>query len=356
LKLATAACAVVAAVVVPTAAAATTRYVSPSGQDVGNCTASPCRTIGYALTQASNRDTVLVAPGTYAEAVDVTKTVNLVGASGGSVIDATGHDNGVVITSPGTTMRGFTVEHATFEGIVVQGTHGVLVQNNRVANNDLGPCPETFDDCGEALHLNGVTSSIVRGNLVQDNVGGILLTDEAGPTSHNLITDNSVLDNTKDCGITLASHYFSMSAAATASQGGVYDNTVLHNDSERNGAAGIGVFTGPPGAAAYRNVVAGNVAIGNGAGGIDLHSNAPFQYLNDNVVVNNVVGSNGPDDETDGPVGISIFSVLIPIQKTVVAANRISHEQYGIYTLNAVKTGGLPSNKFADVTVPVSIH
>ena len=54
-------------------------------------------------------------------------------------------------------------------------------------NDAAGPfdplCINQPDDCGEALHLQTVTGSTVSGNLVQDNVGGILLTDEDGPTA-----------------------------------------------------------------------------------------------------------------------------------------------------------------------------
>jgi len=59
------------AVVVPPG---TTRYVAPNGQDSGNCTssASPCRTIQYAVNQAASGDTILVAAGvyTYEQGVD----------------------------------------------------------------------------------------------------------------------------------------------------------------------------------------------------------------------------------------------------------------------------------------------
>jgi hypothetical protein len=42
---------------------------------------------------------------------------------------------------------------------------------------------------------------------------------------------------------------------------------------------------------------------------------------------------------------------------TVISANRISDERYGIVTLNAVQLSGLPSNKYdSSVAVPVSVH
>jgi parallel beta-helix repeat protein len=363
-------CAAVIALVMTAAAGAagTTRYVSPTGTDAGDCTASPCRTITYAVGQANAGDTISVAAGTYAESVSVTKTLTLIGHD--ATIDAAGQTsppNAIVISgadAAGTLVSGFMVENAGLEGIFAVQTSNITVANNRVLDNDAyGPfnplCADQPDDCGEAIHLQSVTDSTVSGNLVQDNVGGILLTDEDGPTSGNTIGNNSVLDNTLDCGITLASHHFSLVAAAAPDVAGVYENQVLHNTANGNGAAGIGVFAGPPGAAAWGNVVVGNTARNNGAAGLMIHSHTPFQYVNDNVLVNNTLSGNGIDEDNpvdDAPTAISVFSAVIPIPHTVIAANRISSEHYGIVTLNAVNLSGLPSNKFDGVPVPISVH
>jgi parallel beta-helix repeat protein len=349
-------------------AAGTTRYVSPTGTDTGTCTASPCQTITYAVGQASSGDTISVAPGTYAESVVVTKTLALVGHN--ATIDAAGQTappNGVVISgagAAGTSLTGFTVMNAGLEGVFVLETSGVTIASNTVVNNDAyGPfnplCVDQPDDCGEAIHLQSVTGSTVSKNLVQNNVGGILLTDENGPTSGNVIRDNRVLDNTLDCGITLASHWFQLGAPAAPNVAGVYQNLVLHNTSNGNGAAGIGVFAGPPGAAAWGNSVIGNTAMHNGLPGVAIHSHTPFQNIEDNVVVNNTVAADGPDEDIpgdDGPTGISILSAVDPIRQVTVAANRISDEEFGIFAFNAPRISGLPSNKFNSVTTPVTTH
>jgi hypothetical protein len=348
-----------------TGAPASTRYVSPTGTDAGNCTVSACRTIGYAVGQAIPGDTVSVAAGTYPESVTLTKQLALVG--GGATIDAAGFDNGVVISgagSAGSEVRGFTVKNAGLEGIFAVQTSRLTIAGNTVINNDtygvFSPqCINQPDDCGEAVHLQTVTDSTVSHNLVRDNVGGILLTDENGPTSGNTISDNQVLDNVEDCGITLASHYFQLGAPVAPAVGGVYENQVLHNTSNGNGAAGIGVFAGPPGAAAWGNVVVGNTAMNNGLPGVAIHSHTPFQNVNDNVIANNTLAGNGPDDDIpgdDADTGIGVFSAVIPIAHTVISANRISDEHYGIFTLNAVTLSGLPSNKFDGVAVPISIN
>jgi Right handed beta helix region len=370
LVLASAACLALAQTAVVAAHGSTsTHRVSPSGADTGDCTAAPCRTINYAVGKASAGDKISVSAGTYREAVTVTKRLRLVGHH--ATIDAAGQTtppNGVVISgaaAAGSSLRGFTVKNAGLEGIFVWKTSRITIEQNRLIDNDAyGPfhplCVAQPDDCGEALHLQSVTKSIVTENLVKDNVGGILLTDEDGPTYGNVISRNRVLNNTKDCGITLASHWFDLSGAAAPGVAGVYKNLVAHNVSNGNGAAGIGIFAGPPGAAAWGNKVVGNTVRNNGFAGVMIHSHTPLQNANGNVIVGNVLSGNGADDDNpvdDGPTGISLFSAVVPIAHTVIAENRISHEHYGINTLNAVQFKGLRSNHFArSVDVPIAIH
>lgn len=369
-----------------TLASATTRYVSTHGEDTGGCVVKACRSIGYAVGQAAAGDTIKVGAGTYREAITIDKKLTLDGGgqpldadddgehhehhehrAKNATIDASGSDNGVVITggaASGTVLRGFTIENAGLEGVFARQTSNLTIADNVLRANDAyGPfSPQCFgspDDCGEALHLQSVTNSIVSGNFVHDNVGGILLTDEDGPTSGNLITQNRVLNNTEDCGITLASHYFQLGAPVSPDTGGVYLNQVLHNTSSGNGAAGIGVFAGPPGAAAWGNVVIGNVANDNGLPGVAIHSHTPFQNANDNVIAYNSLSGNGPDDDANTvlPTGIAVFSAVVPIQHTTIAYNEIRKEHYGIFTVKAVTLTGLTTNTFAhSVDVPISQH
>ncbi len=63
-----------------------------------------------------------------------------------------------------------------------------------------GPAP---GDCGEGFHFIHVAYSRISGNHVADNSGGVLLSDDLGPTHNNLVNDNVVTNNASDCGITV---------------------------------------------------------------------------------------------------------------------------------------------------------
>jgi LPXTG-motif cell wall-anchored protein len=361
-------------------------YVSPGGSDAtgsGSRTA-PYQTIGKALSVAPAGGTVIVEPGTYRASLSITRAVTLEsdptgGGAAGTVVDATGQENALVIQGPGaagSVIEGLAFENALKAGVVVVKTSHVTIENSVVANNDQSckgykdcanpgsnngippgvpgsnvpagaqpmtptnaiPCgTQDGEDC-EALHLMAVTDSTIKGNTVENNLdGGIYLTDEIGPTSGNTISDNQVLNNQVDCGITLASH--NPKSVANPAAGGVYDNTVSGNTVKHNGGAGILIATPLPGGAIYGNTVTGNTAENNGMPGIALKGHAPRQRLAGNVISGNTVSGNGPDDDAQaifkgqqaGGVGIELFSVASPATGTVVQHNTVRNERYGLW-------------------------
>jgi nitrous oxidase accessory protein NosD len=363
------------------AAAAKTLYVSPTGNDSHACTlAAPCKTIGHAVAKARKGDAVNVAHGTYAEQVTLTKDITVVGVAG-PVVNAAGQANGFLIKGPGAAgavVRGFVVKGATFEGILAMSTSRVTISSNVVRNNNQGgnattktgecaPAGQVPGDCGEGLHLMSVTNSHVVGNTVDGNAGGILLTDELGPTARNVISRNSVVNNLFDCGITVAGH----STKAVSSTGtpqpkvaGIYNNTISQNVTNGNGikgeGAGILLAAGGPGSGVYNNVVSNNTANGNGLAGVTLHSHAPGQDLNGNKIINNKLGNDGLDSASEAEfgengltVGILVGSGATMLKGTVITGNTITNVHYGIYTKN-VPTMKLKSNKFSKVTIALT--
>lgn len=333
-------------------AAGATFCVNPTG--AGGC----ANAIQAAVLQASANDIIQVAPGTYRESVTITKPLNLIGANRQSVIiNANGRPNGIYVDGldnaglANVTISGFTVENAQFEGILVTNASSVLIENNIITNNNKsldvsgGTCPgiaafETNegDDCGQGLHLMGVDHSTVTGNTMQNNAGGMLISDETGPNHDNLISNNTVIGNIYDCGITLASH--TQAAPLTAPQGiyhiVVSGNTVMYNGIAGPGGSGVGIFASSPGTSNQGNSVINNELIGNGHPGVSLHSHAPHQTLADNIIVGNHIANNGPDDSTTGPTGISVIGVLepagtpLPVSGTVISGNVIEQESIDV--------------------------
>jgi parallel beta-helix repeat protein len=319
-------------------------------------------TIGAAVSAAAAGDTIKVSSGTYKEDVVITKTLFLIGADEGTtIIDATGKANGIFVNgmsaapNPGIAevgISGFTVKNANFEGILVANATTTTIWGNHVTTNNKSlvisstlDCPglpmfETNedDDCGEGIHLMGVDHSTVADNQVDQNSGGILLTDETGPNHDNIISGNTVVNNPYDCGITLASHGRSPSLPMGLPFG-LYHNTISKNQSSNNGAlvpgagAGVGIFAPFPGTTNSGNVVVGNTLTYNGLPGVTMHNHAaspmaPPVNMNDNMIIGNTITRNGTDTldaATPGPTGINIFSVA-PITGTVISQNTIGQE------------------------------
>jgi hypothetical protein len=373
-----------------------TLVAAPHGTGTSCTRSSPCG-IRTAVHKAGDGDTVVVTRGTYhASGLTITHRVRVVG-QGRPVIDATVgtptqvNARGLIVKgagAAGTRISGLVVTNATEEGILAQSTHDITITGNVVQGNDRGLTAQKFDecapagpvpgDCGEGLHLMSVTGSLVKDNLVRRNAGGILLTDELGPTARNVIAGNRVLDNIPDCGITIAGHNPNAVSATTGrrqpAMAGIYNNLVIGNVSNRNGGtgegAGILMAGGAPFSGVYGNWIVRNAASGNGLSGITVHQHFPGD-LNDNVLVGNRLGTNNLVGDRDfTPADTQTTGILVaaggfpgtpasappagPIKGTVIAQNSISHNHFGIWTLNTRAT--IFGNHFHDVAVPVARH
>lgn len=341
--------------------AAATLCVNPGG--TGGCKS----TISAAVAAASAGDIIKVATGTYKEDVVLTQSVSLVADDHQKPkIDAEGLSNGIFVNGmsaapdagiSGIVISGFEVENAKYEGILVANASDITILGNHVHDNDRAldigaatcngiPGFETNEgeDCGEGIHLMGVQHAFVVQNDVGYNAGGILISDETGPSHLNLISNNDVHDNPYDCGITMASHAPAVTNPLVMGSYGVTNNTVTGNISNHNGyqvpgaGAGVGIFAPFPGTKASGNTVVSNKLTNNGQPGVSMHNHAwapapaPPVDLNDNVIVGNYIAGNAPDAgdaATPGPTGINLYSVA-PVWGTIVSENIIEDESVGV--------------------------
>jgi nitrous oxidase accessory protein NosD len=348
----------------------------------------------------------------YHGGVVVTKDLTLRGF--GAVIDASSAPggNGVQIVGPGgsgSSVEGFRIVGAKFEGILVgtapvaptttDGTpvntgqpvsdvridHNVIVHDDGGFGSTAGQCfstPQAPGDCGEAVHLVSVTDSVVSDNYVANNAGGILLTDEFGPTSDNVVRRNVSVNNTGDCGITLAGHNPGAVNPATGQPtgaAGVFDNLIEDNIATGNGVlgqgAGILMGGGAPFAGVYGNVIRGNFTRGNGLAGVTIHQHL-IGDLNGNVVEDNTLIHDNVDGDFDfaaaaaaqttgilvasgSPPGPALPPFLVPgtIKNTVIRGNRIFDDSVGIWTLGVdPATTTIAHNFFGPGVTPISVN
>lgn len=347
--------------------------------------ACPFSTIGAAVAAASPGDVVQVTRGTYQEDVIIGKAITLTSNDNHTIIDATGLSNGIYIDgmdNPGlaaVVVSGFTVQNANFEGILVTNASTVTVSGNQVLHNDLSlhistdtctgsPAFETSEgaDCGEGVHLSGVDHSIIANNVISNNSGGILISDDTGATHDNLIMGNTVSDNPFDCGITLASHIRYSPTPGPPSAAGVFHNTITGNTSQHNGyelpgaGAGVGLFAPAPFNKTYANVVVGNYLKDNGLPGVAFHAHSPGADVDDNVIANNTIIRNGADTAdtaTPGTTGINVSGgdngsgmPLAVITGTLIAGNTIQQEDIGVVTKTDAFTAVQLNNFFGLTT------
>ncbi|GMA66127.1 hypothetical protein [Alicyclobacillus fastidiosus] len=95
-------------------------YVSTTGSDTSGTgtQVSPFATINTALSKVATNGTVIVEPGTDKGMVTITKPVTLESdptasnATANTVIDGTGQNHAVLITSSDVTVQGLTMENA----------------------------------------------------------------------------------------------------------------------------------------------------------------------------------------------------------------------------------------------------
>ena len=376
-----------AVIAVPAAAASTVRsaptvYVAVHGSAAASdrgCGSAAYSSIQAGVSAAGAGGVVVVCGGTYDEDVTVPVPVSLVG-KGRPRIDATGKINGITVTAPGVRVSGFQVTGAIGEGILVDSVNKATIEHNVVSGNDRGglpvnPVSNSYPecqaqggvpgDCGEGIHLMGSSDSVVAGNVVTGNSGGILLSDETGPTAHNRITANVVAGNLFDCGVTVVGHNPGGAPAGVPAPktAGVYANVISGNTISGNGTkgegAGVVLATGLPGGAVYDNTVEHNAISGNGISGVTVHSHVAGQFLNGNVVTQNLITVNNLDGDNDFAPHVDdqttgvLVATVAPLAIDVVG-NKIAGDHFGIWTTGPATVTHAHDNFFLGDAQPVA--
>ena len=155
------------------------RYVATTGIDTGNCInpSSPCKTITYAIGQASDGETVHVAAGTYNEQLTINKNNLVIQSTDGAAttiinLGQPSETTGIWILGNGITFSGFTVQgisptpsHAQY-AIRVRGSDNHIL-NNIIIGNPSRDWWSAEEDSG--INLDGTSTTETANNIIENN-------------------------------------------------------------------------------------------------------------------------------------------------------------------------------------------
>ena len=171
------------------AAAPATLNVETDGTDSGDCVSSACATIQYAVNQATAGDTIEVGPGTFAEAVTVSKEVSLRGANAGIAGEDSSRGAETVIDgSTGTALR-ISAAGVSVDGFTVTGEAGGIyatAADRLYVRNDIVRSAK-----GRGLTLASESAAVmIERNVIDGLIYGV--TTAGGEYQYLRIADNSI--------------------------------------------------------------------------------------------------------------------------------------------------------------------
>jgi CSLREA domain-containing protein len=203
-------------------------------------------------------------------------------------------------------------------GVIMEGGSGHIVRHNSFDTN-LGPAIAIGE---ELIPTNGV---LVEHNEIIEGVGGILVSSSDGAQIRY-----NIVRGTSGPGVTLelATHSVVRGNDLRGNQGGIAveestDNLIEANNASEQLGSGIEI-----GSLSFDNIVRGNTASLNGGEGIQVEDSAPNGR--ENVIEDNVADGNGGD-------GISIEGVGVILARNTAKLNG----GWGIYVAaGATNLGG----------------
>lgn len=176
---------------------------------------SSLSTVSAALELAQEGDVIRVQAGTYREGtLQVSRSITLVG-EGWPVLDGEGTGSILVITAPhvrvsGFVFRGSGVSHTRdHSAILVEGTEGCVLENNRLEENFFGIYLAKVQRCvvegntlsavgtresssGNGIHLWDVQETRIEGNRIRGHRDGIYLEFAAGAVIRNNLSEGNL--------------------------------------------------------------------------------------------------------------------------------------------------------------------
>ncbi len=179
-------------------AIATDVYVDDNGDDTtgDGTSAIPWKTIGYAVSQASDGDTIIVMDGKYTENIEIDKQLTIKsdhGAESTTVTAADPSKNVLSVKADNVTIDGLTITGST--EIPMAGIYLLYSGNSRIVNN-------ICSGNANGIYLDYSDNISVSNNTLSDNTHGIYIySSEDVTVSNNTCSDNTngiYIYNSKD--------------------------------------------------------------------------------------------------------------------------------------------------------------
>lgn len=259
-----------------------------SGADSGNCQSAltPCKTIGYAITQAVATDMIYVAQGTYAENLVITSQLSLMGG-----YEATSWTRDITLN--------VTTVDGSQTGTVVDfqaGSDGAVLDGFTITNGSVDT-----GGMGGGITINDVSPTVmntkVLGNQTTNDGGGIYVSGGA-PTFEDLLVDNNTSSGC--CG----GVHIGNNATVNIS-----DSTISNNSAIVGG--GVGVFSGSTATITNSAINGNDAGVTNGqGGGIMVSDSATVVNLVDTTLADNQTVFHGGAISSDGGT-VNLTNALI---------------------------------------------
>ena len=277
-----------------------TNLLTCSDLGTGLTQAAPFCTIGKGASIALAGDTVRVLAGTYAE------TVN--GPNSGSVGNPITYSAaaGVTVTGNGTAtgsafrmtsksyivVDGFTITNTVDDGIYVNGSNNITIQNNHVSYSGSPASGSTR----QGIYFTSTSNSLITGNTSDHNSqDGIRLT---GSCTNVTVSNNVTFAN--------AEQWRRNATGIQVTGPDAANNTIIHNTTYANEDSGLQFYDG-----AHDNLVLGNLSYGNGDHGIDQNAASPSNIIIGNTVQGNVTAGINLEGIAPGSGGATVVNNIL---------------------------------------------
>jgi hypothetical protein len=310
--------------VTPARADPGTLYVDGgSGSDTGDCqdSAAPCRTIGYAIGQAGNGDTIQVAQGTYTENPTIGISVTLEGGYEAvswtrsitqyeTIVDGSGSTTQSVVRIPA--------------GSLDVGLDGFTITGGDKTGADGGGGVVIWSDGSVAI-----ANSIITGNVTNRDGGGLAAYAPVSLTLTNVTVANNAAVDPFGVGGGL---YFRHGAQARLTSVRVASNTAAE------GGGGIRLDDGTTSVIIRDTHVTSNVAVTASGGGIGV-SGGSLTLRNSSVRGNSAPNDQGGGLHVDFGGSAEVFATVIADNATRDHGGAVSTFQATIDLTNTLITG-----------------